>query len=131
MRRTRRKGQISTEIIYSVGVMLLIFLLLAGITFNRKIDIRELDEYLEMRNACQQMSNVVSSISAAGENTMRAIKIDYNITVYTDSRIVVRDESAYDNRDVVCTYTGNVAQANLSKETTYTIINTNGLVTFT
>ena len=38
----RKKGQISIEIMYSVGVLLLIFIMLSSVTFTKKLDVENL-----------------------------------------------------------------------------------------
>ena len=84
-----KKGQISTEVIYSVGVMIVIFLLLTGITFNRRMDVRKSDDYLNKRTECLKISNTVSSLSSSGDGTQRIIQIIYNVTITNQSRIIV------------------------------------------
>ena len=125
-----KKGQISTEVLYAVGTMILIFLLLTGITFNRKLDIKKTDDYLKKRTECLKVSNTISSVSAAGEGTERIIQILYNISLYRNSRIVVSEtEATARTVEAVCSYTGNLAEdGTIAGIGNYIFNNTNGTV---
>lgn len=123
-----KRGQISTEVIYSVGVLVVIFLLLTGITFNRKIDIRRTEDYMNKRAECLKISNTLSSVSASGHGTARTIKVDYNVTISNQSRITVSETGATPRTiEAVCTYTGNVNDNNIGAAL-YTFINNMGMV---
>lgn len=125
----RKKGQISTEVIYSVGVMVIIFLLLTGITFNRRIDVRKSDDYLNKRTECLKISNTLSSLSASGDGTQRAIMITYNVTISNQSRITVSETGATPRTvEAVCTYTGSTTGANIAGLGQYLFANVQGTV---
>tara|TARA_Y100000310_G_scaffold144893_3_gene144243 strand:- start:56558 stop:56977 length:420 start_codon:yes stop_codon:yes gene_type:complete len=125
-----KKGQISTEVLYAVGTMVLIFLLLTGITFNRKLDLKKTDDYLKKRTECLKISNTISSISAAGEGTERIISITYNVTIFKTSRISVSEtEIKPKTIEAVCSYTGNLAKdVNIAGIGNYIFNNTKGAV---
>ncbi|MEK6903063.1 MAG: hypothetical protein AABW64_00255 [Nanoarchaeota archaeon] len=124
-----KKGQISTEVIYSVGVMIVIFLLLTGITFNRRMDVRKSDDYLNKRTECLKISNTVSSLSSSGDGTQRIIQIIYNVTITNQSRIIVSETGATPKTvEAVCTYTGNTAGAEIAGLGQYIFNNTKGVV---
>jgi hypothetical protein len=124
-----KKGQISTEVIYSVGVMVVIFLLLTGITFNRRMDVRKSDDYLNKRTECLKISNTVSSLSSSGDGTQRTISITYNVTITNQSRIIVSETGATPKTvEAVCTYTGSTAGAEVAGLGNYNFNNTKGVV---
>lgn len=104
------KGQISTEIMYAVGVMIVIFLLLTGVTMNRKSELRKMDDYLQKRNECFRISNAISSLTAAGFNTQAILTLPpfvNTVRVYVHGRIVV-DFDPNSKKETPCTYIGAV-----------------------
>ena len=105
-----KKGQISTEIMYAVGVMIVIFLLLTGVTMNRKSELRKTDDYLQKRNQCFRISNAISTLTAAGFNTQAILVLPLfvnTVRVHTNGRIVV-DFDPNSKKETPCTYIGAV-----------------------
>lgn len=108
----KKQGQISTEIMYAVGVMIMIFLLLTGVTFNRKSELRRMDDYLQKRNECLRIANTISSLTASGFNTEATIFVYYGGRVFNNSRIVVGYDPASE-KETPCTYVGIISPDNL------------------
>jgi hypothetical protein len=89
------KGQASAEFIISIGIMLLVFLSLAGIVSE------QFDRYQDMRiegNALaiiESFAMQVNAVALAGDGAMSSITLpagidtdgDYNITIYPSNRI--------------------------------------------
>lgn len=126
-----KKSQISVELLYAVGVIILVFLLLVGITFNYRQDIRRSDEFLTMRGECFEVSDTIASVSAAGMNTERIITIDNRVKILDDGRILVGGADLtsldFDNAKAICTYTGTIAEIELSRGD-YNFLNTGVIV---
>jgi len=108
----------------------MIFLLLTGVTFNRKNELLRMDDYLQKRNECLRIANTISSLTAAGFNTEATIFIYYGGRVFTNSRIVI----GYDptsKKETPCTYVGIIAPLSgpdyttLDPGTSYRFININ------
>src|SRR3989344_1606277 len=102
-----RRGQISTEIMYAVGVMIMIFLLLTGISFNRRSELRKMDDYLQKRNECLKVSNTLASLTAAGFNTRAVLTVYNKVWIYNTGRITV-DPSTTSSKETPCTFIGNI-----------------------
>ena len=102
-----RRGQISTEIMYAVGVMIMIFLLLTGVSFNRRSELRKMDDYLQKRNECLKIANTVSSLTAAGFNTRAVLRVYNKVWIYPNGRIVI-DPSLTGTKETPCNYVGNM-----------------------
>ena len=45
-----KKGQISTEVIYAIGVMMIVFFILSSINFVRTTDLGKLNDFLKKKN---------------------------------------------------------------------------------
>ena len=67
MLRKNKKGQVSIEIMYSVGVLLIIFLLLTVMTFNKKIDVERTRDIIDKKNDCNQISSAINRVLALGD----------------------------------------------------------------
>lgn len=129
----KKQGQISTEIMYAVGVMIMIFLLLTGVTFNRKSELQRMDDYLQKRNECLRIANTISSLTASGFNTEATIFIYYGGRVFNNNRIVVAfDPTGTSKKETPCTYVGVISPndpqggfTDLSASTSYRFVNIN------
>lgn len=108
-----RRGQISTEIMYAVGVMIMIFLLLTGVSFNRRSELRKMDDYLQKRNECLKVANTISSLTAAGFNTRSVITVYNKIWIFNNSRIAIDPLAA---KETPCTYVGYIDQSILDPD---------------
>jgi len=113
-----KKAQISTEVMYSVGVMIMIFLILTGISFNRRVEIKKLDDFYEKRNECLKLANFLTSIGSFGQfssanGSFISGGIEINLKHYADvfdyGVIVVRDPSeSIKTVEATCTFNANV-----------------------
>ena len=136
-----KKGQISMEVLYSIGVMLIIFLILTGISFQRRIDTLDTMEFLDKRTVCHAIADAVSSVSAAGSGTFISMYMRYDAQILKGA-IVVGEIAAAANPDAVtanCAYSANVTTAappyappiTLNQGTTHKIENIKGNVQIT
>ncbi len=113
-----RRGQISTEVMYAVGVMIMIFLLLTGISFNRRGELQKMDDYLQKRHECLKISNTIASLTAAGFNTRAIITIYNKVWVFNSGRIAV-DPSPTSSKETPCTFVGNIDSRQLGSGQDY------------
>ncbi len=104
--KSAKKGQISIEVMYSVGVMLIVFFILSGLTFNQRSDLRHLDDILERKIECLKLSNAITETSIVTENAYSDIFLKYNTTLYRDGVIIIagQDERKI-STDTSCTFT--------------------------
>src|SRR3989344_5839443 len=117
-----RRGQISTEIMYAVGVMIMIFLLLTGVSFNRRGELRDMDDYLQKRNECLKISNAIASLTSSGFNSRIVLTLRNRASVHGNGRIVIDPshfQGAYSStRETPCTYVGYLDPAQLGAQST-------------
>ncbi len=106
-----RKGQISIEIMYAVGVMIIIFILLTGISFNRRYELIKLDDFLNKKNECLRISDSVTGIQASGNSTISIVNIKYYTDAYSTGVILVKDAQTTTPTSVEasCTFHGNLS----------------------
>lgn len=112
MRRKNKKGQISIEIMYSVGVLLIIFILLTVMTFSKKVDVERTRDTVEKKNDCNEISSAINRVLALGDGYEATFKTIFNFDVYTSELIIVGDPDVGDPREieVTCTFEGEIDQ---------------------
>lgn len=96
----KRKSQISTEFLFSIGFIILIFFGLVTIMYAKKEDIRKLDEIQDLVNDCQKVSNLISGVYTAGEGASYTIKVGSDFTIDADNQIV----NTKDSQEVYCSF---------------------------
>ena len=123
-----KKSQISLEVIYSVGILIIIFIILNGVTFNWKFDIRKTDDFLRKKNDCLMFADTITSLSNSGNNAEATLKSHYYAQVFAGGLVMVGELSDGSiAKEVTCTYTG-IASDSTLKTGTFTIKNENGVV---
>ncbi|MDP3917268.1 MAG: hypothetical protein Q8Q42_03195 [Nanoarchaeota archaeon] len=110
----KKRGQISIEIMYSVGVLLVIFILTSSLAFNRKLDIERAGDTVSKRSDCAMISNAINRVVTLGEGHKSTFKTVYNFDVYDIGLIIVGDEpgTSPGELEVICTYNGKLNQSN-------------------
>jgi len=104
----KRRGQISIEIMYSVSVILVIFLILTSFTFDKKVEVEKMRETIEKRSDCVMISNSLGRAAALGEGHSSTFKTSYNFDIFDSGLIVIGDiaGSTPTEVEVVCSYNG-------------------------
>jgi len=104
----KKKGQISIEIMYSVAVLLVIFLVLSSATFDRKIQVERTRDTVNKRSDCIMISNALSRAASLGEGYSTTFKTVHNFDIFDTGLIVVGDlgDKGPKEVEVVCSYNG-------------------------
>ncbi len=112
MKHQSKKGQISIEIMYSVGVLMVIFILLSSVTFDRKIDVERARDTVDKRSDCIMISNALGRVASLGEGYSSEFTTTFNFDVFTTGLIIVGDvsTSSPEEIEVICTFNGNLYQ---------------------
>ncbi len=103
-----KRGQISIEIMYSVGVLLVIFLILSYATFNRKVEIERTRETVDKRSDCIMISNALNRVASLGEGYSSTFKTVYNFDIFDTGLIIVGDidDTGPKEIEIVCSFSG-------------------------
>lgn len=120
-----KKGQISTEVMYSVGIMILVFLILTGISFNRRSEVRKLDEFVEKRSECLKLSNFLTSINTFGPFSIGAafpfddgfirVNVKNYADIFENGVIFIRDLNISETSiEATCTFTAHLDKPSYS-----------------
>ncbi len=125
-----KRSQIGVEIMYSVGILMIIFLLLTGISFTRNIDLIKTDDYIKKRNECLMWSDYVSSAFSNGHNTRIEAEAGYNVNIQDNGVIEVSGEGITNKTiEATCSFAANLSGAySLGRGNRYEVLNQNGVI---
>ena len=129
-----KKGQISIEVIYSIGVMLIIFLILTGVSFSWRLQFMHTDEYIDQRNQCFKIADYISGVAIGGHGTSARIYVREQSEVYSNGVIVVGTTSAGPGEvEATCGFSAPMKdpKTTLQALNYYTIMNVNSNITIT
>ena len=133
-----KKGQISNEMLYAVGVMLVIFTIIIGIGLNKRSQVARIEETLQMRDECMRFANAISMLTSSGTAASQKIKTRYTINILQSGVIFVRGSGTDTARSVeaTCTYTGYtdkdyIEPSDHLADATYNLQNLKGNITIT
>ncbi|MBI2672272.1 hypothetical protein HYX16_05035 [Candidatus Woesearchaeota archaeon] len=85
-----KKGQVSTEFVFSIGIILLMFLTIATFSVDRNTILNKLYDSVKQKNECLRISNIINSVYVGGDGTESNFKTEYLITLYNSSTIGVQ-----------------------------------------
>ena len=128
-----KKGQISVEVMYSVGIMIIIFIILSGISFNRKMEIIKLDDFLNKKNECLHLSDVITGVHASGDRTTAIVNIKYVTDVFNTGAIEVKDATTTPTSvEASCTFHGSLITPSqtTNMQGFYRVKNSDGYIQF-
>ena len=80
------RSQISIEFIFTIGIILFIFIVIFAFVINRNKELVDSKTEIEERSTCLLISSLISSAFVAGDGVIINVSIDYNATInYTGS----------------------------------------------
>lgn len=93
----RKKSQVSIEFLIAIGFILVIFILLLWLINDRRVEIRKTEQYMEERNLCLKISNLINGVFLNGDGNRVDIEVDYQVQVSNRTMYVGPDK-------VVCNF---------------------------
>lgn len=129
MYKKSKKGQISIEIMYSVGVLLVIFILLTAMTFSKKIDVEITRDTVNKKNDCNKISSAINRVLSLGSGYESTFRTVYHFDVYDTELIIVGDPVIGDPKEieVICTFEGEIDK-DYEGTGTWRVINERGIL---
>ena len=131
IRLNNKKGQIGIEIMYSIGVLLAIFILLTSVTFERRISVEKSREMIDKKNDCVMVSDKLTSITSLGDGYSTQFKTLHNLDIYDNGLIIIGDFGPGDEKEIeiLCQYTGILNQTSYENLTgSFSIIGEGGFI---
>src|SRR3989338_5086089 len=89
-----KKAQAATELLFAIGFIMLFFIMITLINFERSSNIKDIDKTLDERALCQQISNGISNVYSKGHGTSTVIKFkDHNATFHKNNQVILIDDN--------------------------------------
>jgi len=86
-----RKSQISIEFLFSIGIIVFIFLIILAFIMGRQADVRDNQSFINRQNECLKISSLLTSISEGGDGTAVQVNTPFFVTFYEDGLIKVEE----------------------------------------
>jgi uncharacterized protein (UPF0333 family) len=80
-----KKAQIAQEVLFAIGIIVLIFIILMIFTSNRKVAYYELEHNVKAASDCHNLANIMSTVYAADDGTQVNMRTDYSISIANNS----------------------------------------------
>ena len=126
-----QRAQISLEVMYAVGTMIIMFFILTGVNFNREREVNDLREYTTKLDRCNELAQHMNGIYTLGDNATSGFYTRQYV-FYVDNAsqsIIVSDENLAESIDASCTFVAPIdEEETLAVLTTYRITNKGGIV---
>ena len=103
-----KRGQISVETLFAVGIVFILFSVVLVVVIDKRAELRDTESFLELRNECFKVANMISEVSVNGEGTNRSIKIRNNISVQENYLFATDGKE-----EVYCSFAVNVSNFSL------------------
>lgn len=85
----QKEGQISIEVMTSIAVLLVIFLITLAFTVSKRLEIARAEEYFERKGECDLLANAITQTSMLGDGAQSALSIDRNISIFNKSMLIM------------------------------------------
>lgn len=76
-----RKGQISINFLFAIAIVLILFIITIGITFDKRTEIKNTRDQLDKMNLCLLISDSISKIYIGGDGTRITLNSYYTINL--------------------------------------------------
>ncbi|MBS3125967.1 hypothetical protein J4453_00800 [Candidatus Woesearchaeota archaeon] len=86
-----KRSQISTEFLFSIGIIMFIFLILLAFIMARQNDVRDTQSFVNRQNECLKIASLLASLSETGDGSVARIDTPYFITFFEDGLIKVEE----------------------------------------
>ncbi|MFH0798254.1 MAG: hypothetical protein V1906_02470 [Candidatus Woesearchaeota archaeon] len=110
-----KKGQVSTEFIFSLGIVIVIFLMLIYLSFEKTKEVRDTESMLDKKAECIRMANMISGVFSLGPGTEKLSHTDYRIYARNNTVLEVqRDGHTQKEPPVQCRFSANIYERNFT-----------------
>jgi len=89
-----RKSQVSIELITLIALLVVFYILINIFSQNKKIDLVNIEDYLDRKNECLRVSSLITGVYNSGNNAVANTNVNNVITVYKDGIIEVNKKAA-------------------------------------
>ncbi|MFH1592349.1 MAG: hypothetical protein ABIB47_03205 [Candidatus Woesearchaeota archaeon] len=87
-----KKAQISIEWLFAIGTLFLVFLLVLGFSFDKKIEVMKTEKYIGLRGECLKLSEIIVSTFLSGNGTEIQTQISYNASIDPNNQLITIED---------------------------------------
>ena len=81
-----KKSQANIELLYSLGTILILFLIITLISFDKNTEIKKTRDFVEKRNDCLKIANFI--LETFINNLNITASISYNLSIIPTQRLI-------------------------------------------
>lgn len=109
-----KKGQISVEFLLTVGIMMLIFLFLLLIVFEKNVETKETERKLDKAVECRKFASLLEYLYAASDGTEMLLSTHRRIVVNESFLQVFPINSTAKDQGIICKFQGYISYYNVT-----------------
>jgi len=122
-----KKGQISTEFIFSLSIVIVVFLMLIYLNFEKMKEVRDTEKMLDKKAECIRVANMISGVFSIGQGTEKFSHTDYRLYAKNNTVLEVqRIGHAQKEPPVQCRFSANINERNFTGS--FKISNVNSII---
>lgn len=77
----QKRGQVSIEFMFSIGVILLLYIIIVFFVFEKNSELRDTESFIDKRTQCFKIAEAVSAVYDSGSGTEASINLKYPIVI--------------------------------------------------
>lgn len=90
-----RKAQTSLEFLFAIGFAIFVFIILLAFTMERRYEIRKTEATLNEKSECYKLSNLISGVFNAGDDTGLVEDLKYDAEINADDGSIFVGEGKF------------------------------------
>ncbi|MBS3146983.1 hypothetical protein J4471_04785 [Candidatus Woesearchaeota archaeon] len=90
----KKRGQVSTELFFAIGFILLFFMAITLINFEKNQSVKNISTDIELRNICLSIANAITNVYSKGMGATEIIKLNNHQAEFNlDNQVIMLDDS--------------------------------------
>ncbi len=77
----QKRGQVSIEIMFSIGVILLLYITIVYFVFEKRSELQDTESFLDKRSECFKVAEAIIAVNDAGPGTRLILDLKYPIII--------------------------------------------------
>ncbi|MEK6933124.1 MAG: hypothetical protein AABW56_05025 [Nanoarchaeota archaeon] len=86
-----KRSQVGIETVTLIGLLIIIFVIVSIFASDKSTEIKKTTNYLERKNECLRIANLISSVYNSGNGASIGTNTDFLITLYNHSYVGIKD----------------------------------------
>lgn len=124
------KGQISTEFIFSLGIVLVVFLMMIYLSSEKTKEVKDIERTLEKKAECTRIANFMSGVFALGPGAEKTSHTSMRVYVRNDTVVEIQRKGHTQNEPAVqCRFSAMSYERNFTGD--FKISNINNAIVIT